>query len=79
MNGIVYGIVEERYKHENQERKAYGIVAYANADREGSATVVASARDICVERERVEQLSALCNRLALDPAQLSDVVEDFLP
>ena len=34
--------------------------------------------DIATDREDVEELAALCNRLQLSPIHLADVIEDFL-
>lgn len=78
MRQILYGIVEERYPLGSRERRSYGIVAYANAEQEESACVVASVRDLSHDRSRVEQAVTLCNQLGLDPIHLQDIAEDLL-
>lgn len=34
--------------------------------------------DLSCDRQKVEKLVGLCNRLALDPVHLLDIAEDFL-
>ncbi len=75
---ITYGISEEIYELGGELRRSYGIVGYADADEENSRAVIVSARDISCEREAVEMLAALCNRLGVSPLHLADVVDDFL-
>jgi len=78
MNTIIYGITEETYRTKNSSRTAYGIAAYADPETDGTAAVVASVRDISADREKVEILVCECNRLAVSPCHLTDIVEDFL-
>ena len=78
MSTVTYGIVVETYSLENQSRNAYGIVAYADADEDGTAIVVASAHDIADNRCRAEQLADKCNRGNLSLCHFDDVIEDFL-
>lgn len=78
MNHITYGVTEEVYELGNDRRTAYGIVAYANADEDGTATIVSGVYDITDDREELEKLVALCNDLELSVIHLKDVVEDFL-
>lgn len=59
MSTVTYGVVAETYSLENQSRNAYGIVAYADANQDETATVVASAHDITDNRCRAEQLAAI--------------------
>ncbi|MBE6632777.1 MAG: hypothetical protein E7620_00375 [Ruminococcaceae bacterium] len=75
---ITYGLVKEIYVLNHYIRVSYGIVACANAAEEGSATIVASARDLTTDRTRMTELVALCNSLRLDPVHLREVAEDFL-
>ena len=78
MTNITYGVVDETYVLDGVKRHSYGIVGYADANTEGTATIVVSARDVSVDKQRVSDLVELCNRLAISDAHLYDVIEDFL-
>ena len=78
MKSVTYGIVEEKYVLHNQDRIAYGIAAYADAERDGTATVLASVSDITSDKQKLEKLVFYCNQLGLSELHLRDVVEDFL-
>ena len=71
-----------RYRGEirigEEKRTSYGIVAYANAKQDDTATIVASVRDITSDKQRLRKLVDNCNRLELSTVHLHDVVEDFL-
>ena len=75
---LTYGLTEEHYSLNADTRIAYGIAAYANADEDGTATIVASIHDITSNKQALAELVSLCNRLELSPIHLYDVVEDFL-
>ena len=78
MSEITYGVSKEIYQLGKSKRTAYGLVAYADAKSEGTAIIVASARDITNYRDRAEELAAICNRLGLSLIHFDDVIEDFL-
>lgn len=78
MTDITYGVTEEKYSLGDSSRISYGIAAYADADIDGTATVVASVNDITDDRERLSQFVELCNQLQLSLCHLLDAVEDFL-
>lgn len=78
MKHITYALSEEIYRLGNDKRVAYGIVAYANAELDGTATVISSVRDISSDRQAITGLIDQCNRLQLSPVHLQDIVEDFL-
>lgn len=78
MMNVTYAVVEEKYVLGEEKRTFYGIVAYANAEQDGTATIVASVRDITSDKQRLIKLVDDCNRLELSTVHLSDVVEDFL-
>jgi len=78
MKNITYAVSEERYTFGNETRTSYGIVAYSNADQDGSKTIVASVRDVTSDKTSITKLVNDCNRLELSTVHLSDVVEDFL-
>lgn len=76
MSRIRYGITEEVYSLGERSRLSYGIAAYTEQD--GTATIVASVRDITSDKAKITALVRSCNRLALSPLHLRDVIEDFL-
>ena len=78
MMNVTYGMTEERYFHGAESRVSYGIVAYADAKEDGSATIVAAVHDVTADRQALSELVALCNRLELSLLHLDDVIEDFL-
>lgn len=78
MTPITYGVSTEIYEWKKECRMSYGIVAYADIYKDGTATIVASIRDISYDRKAVEELVQKCNLLKLSLHHLSDVVEDFL-
>lgn len=78
MKNITYAVSEEKYTFGNETRISYGIVAYSNADQDGSKTIVASIRDVTSNKARLVELVNDCNRLELSTVHLNDVVEDFL-
>lgn len=78
MAQITYGVSKEIYEIGNEYRLSYGIVAYANADTDGTATIVESIRDISSDSEAIEELVQKCNLMNLSLYHLNDIVEDFL-
>lgn len=75
---ITYGITEEIYSLGTDRRVSYGIAAYANAEEDGTATIVASVHDITADRQSLSELVLSCNRSELSVVHLDDVIEDFL-
>lgn len=75
---IKYGITEEIYALGADRRVSYGIAAYANAEEDGTATIVASVHDITSDRQALAELVLSCNRSELSVIHLDDVIEDFL-
>ena len=78
MKNITYAVSEEKYTFGNETRISYGIVAYSNASQCGSKTIVASVRDVTLDKAALTKLVNECNRLELSTVHLNDVVEDFL-
>lgn len=78
MMNVTYAVAEEKHSLGNESRTSYGIVAYANAEQDGMATIVASVRDITYDKNRLRKLVDDCNRFELSTVHLHDVVEDFL-
>jgi len=75
---VTYGITEEIYSLSGNSRTAYGIAAYADAELDGTATVLASVHDITDSRARILALAEKCNSLKLSFTNLMNAVEDFL-
>lgn len=78
MTKVTYGISEEKYSLGEECRTSYGIVAYADADSNGTATIVAAVHDITSDKLALTKLINDCNHLELSAIHLYDVVEDFL-
>ena len=78
MASITYGVAEEKYECGKENRVSYGIVAYADSDRDGTASIVASARDISADKQVVELLAEKCNRMEVSLVHFFDVIEDFM-
>lgn len=75
---VTYAVTEETYALGDESRTYYGIVAYASAEQNGTATIVASVHDITSDKQRLKKLVDDCNRLELSIIHLPDVVEDFI-
>jgi hypothetical protein len=75
---ITYGIREEVYCLGEERRCAFGIVAYSDAEEDGTATVVAAVGDVTSDRVALMELVKRCNDGGLDPIHLHDVTEDFI-
>ena len=78
MMGVTYGIVEERYCLNENERVSYGVVVYSNAETDDTATIISSIHDVTSERLKLLTFINLCNGCKLSPIHLQDVIEDFL-
>ncbi len=72
-----YGCVREEYTVNGQSRVAYGIAVYAHPHESGSASIVASVRDITHDRAALEGLIRRCNDGNLSPVHLADMIDDF--
>ena len=75
---ITYGITKEIYSLGATSRTAYGIVAYANANEDSTAIIVATVHDITADKQALSKLILQCNQFKLSTIHLNDVVEDFL-
>ncbi len=75
---VVYGVVKSEYILGEMRRVSYGIAAYANADEEGTAVILALLHDITSNASDIEALVERCNRSGLSLLHLADVVEDEL-
>ncbi len=75
--GIEYGLIREEYLLSGHRRIAYGVAAFARSRDTDGTVIIASVRDLCPDRGRMEAFVALCNRAALDPIHLPDVADDL--
>ena len=75
---MTYDVLREGISTDDTRRIFYGIVVYYESKGNGTATVLASVRDITEDREAISGLVSLCNRRKHSPVHLFDVVEDFL-
>ena len=78
MSILTYGVIEETYRLGADVRTSYGIAVYADAEHDGTATVVSSFSDVCSDRRPLDNLVEWCNLLQLSPTHLRDVIDDFL-
>lgn len=78
MSNITYGVSKEIYSYKGITREAYGLVAYADAELDGTATIVASANDLSCDEIKLQKLANKCNEGKLELVHFSDIVEDFL-
>ena len=78
MNSVTYSIVEEIYILAKERRVSYGVVAYANAEEDGTATILASARDVSSDKRELECFVEKCNKMDLSLSYFKDMIEDFL-
>ena len=78
MKNYIYGISEEKYALGNASRTSYGIVAYADSEKNGTASIVASVNDITDDKDKLSAFADACNRCGLSLVHLPDAVEDFL-
>ena len=78
MMNVTYGVTEEIYSLGAASRVSYGIAAYADAEEDGTATILASVHDVTDDKHVLDELVSLCNLLELSIVHLMDVVEDFL-
>ena len=63
MKNYIYGISEEKYALGNASRTSYGIVAYADSEKNGTASIVASVNDITDDKDKLSAFADACNRI----------------
>ena len=78
MTEITYGIVETNEPMDGKTYTSYGIAAYAQAELNAPAMVIASINNITTDRKKLMELVQNCNLQKLSLIHLDDVVEDFL-
>ena len=78
MSDITYGVSKETYSYKGITREAYGLVAYADAELDGTSTIVASANDLSCDEVKLQEFVNKCNEGKLELVHFNDIVEDFL-
>ena len=78
MNAVIYERIRGITVSEGKRYTTYGIAARLPHDSEQDGITIAAILDVSTDGEAVDALVARCNRLALSPVHLNDVVEDFL-
>lgn len=78
MSSITYAIAKEIYSYKGNTREAYGLVAYADVELDGTATIVASARDVTCDKKQLQNIADKCNEEKVPLGHFDDIVEDFL-
>ncbi len=78
MKDIIYRLTEEWMLCGIERRQVYGIALCTRDQHEGESTILSKVADISFDHDRLAELVLQCNRLALSPIHLYDVVEDFL-
>lgn len=64
----MYKVIEDKVILDGKEYQTYGIQC-------GDIYV----KDVSADRAKVHELVEACNKFALEPIHLMDVIEDFLP
>ena len=78
MSNITYGVSKEIYSYKGAIREAYGLVAYDNAEYDGTLTIVAAANDLSCDETKLQELANKCNEGNLSLVHFNDIVNDFL-
>ena len=78
MNPVIYERIRGITVSEGRCYTTYGIAARLPHDSEQDGITIAAIPDVSTDMAEVDALVARCNRLALSPVHLNDVVEDFL-
>ena len=76
MNTTFYGLLSSEVSSGQTARTSYGI-ALCQTDAE-VPIIIRSVTDLTTDKARASSLVERCNRLALSPIHLDDVIEDFL-
>lgn len=74
-NKTIYRVVEKTHHLEHDKR--YGIAVYSLTPN-GEEKLLSVKNNLTEDKDGLQNLVELCNRLKLSPIHLDDVVEDFL-
>lgn len=75
---LTYALIEECYELNGNSRVSYGIAVCADANADGSATIVDAVHDITACKENMATFILRCNQIGLSVIHLMDAIEDFL-
>lgn len=78
MSSFTYGVSKEIYSYNGDERVSYGLVVYADAEISGTLIIAASANDLTLDENELQEFANKCNEEKLSPIHFDDVVDDFL-
>jgi len=78
MNPVIYERIRGITVSEGKHYTTYGIAARIPCGSEQACITIAAISDISTDAAIVDALIERCNRLALSPIHLHDIVEDFL-
>ena len=78
MNTVTYEMTEGVITLEGKPHVTYGIAARVPSGIGNVGSTIVAVSDISTDVAKVDALIERCNRLALSPVHLHDVVEDFL-
>lgn len=67
-----YYVIESRVEIDGTVYTSFGIGC------EHAGSHLFEKKDLCIDKERVEELVFLCNDLQIDPIHIDDVIADFL-
>ena len=76
MNTTFYGLLSSEVSSGQTARTSYGITL-CQTDA-GVPIIIRSVTDLTTDKARARALVDRCNRLALSPIHLDDIIEDFL-
>ena len=76
MNTAFYGLLISEVSSGQAARTSYGITL-CQTDA-GVPIIIRSVTDLTTDKARATSLVERCNRLALSPIHLDDIIEDFL-
>ncbi len=77
-NTVTYGVVKEIYRLNGRKRVAYGIAAYADAEEDGTLTILLSINDITTDRKALSRLIKMLNENRASLKHIRDIAEDFI-
>jgi len=78
MNPVIYERIRGITVSERKHYTTYGIVAHVPSDTDNIGSTIVAVTNVSTDAAKVDALIRRCNRLALSPVHLHDVVEDFL-
>ena len=75
---ITYGILRETHLLSSDPRVSYGIAAYSDVRKNGSACVLFAAHDLSASQESLEAFTDRLNREKASLHHFEELIADFL-